>query len=78
MGQKVPQYQPKGVVKPDLSTEYKKYEFCKAIKCMDYSYDYRDLSQKNKTCLAYDCKYSAKRFHNWLQENGFIIIKREN
>ena len=49
--------------------EYEKYEFCKDIKCPE---------MEGKTYCDNDpryCLFSAKRFHNWLQENNFKIIK---
>lgn len=51
--------------------EYKKYEFCKAIKC---------IALKDNLCRTDPemCMYSAKEFHQWLKENNFKIIKDNN
>ena len=50
--------------------EYKKYEFCKTIKCP---------ALKDNLCLTDPevCVFSAKEFHIWLKEQGFEIIKEE-
>jgi hypothetical protein len=47
--------------------EYKKYEFCKAVKC-PY------LTSKCEVAEIL-CRYTAKDFHKWLKQNNFIIIK---
>lgn len=44
---------------------YKKYEFCKSVNC----------SGLYNKCCVHGCYHTAKRFHNWLQENNFKIIK---
>ena len=46
--------------------EYKKREFCKAMKCAGLEFTF--LCPQN-------CKYSAWEFHDWLQKNNFKIIK---
>ena len=45
--------------------EYEKYEFCKSVNC----------SGLYNKCCVHGCYHTAKRFHNWLQENNFKIIK---
>ncbi len=46
--------------------EYKKYEFCVDVNC--------DLLMFS--CHAGDaCPFSAKKFHKWLKDNGFKIVK---
>ena len=47
--------------------EYEKYEFCRSMKC--------PYLTPSTTCCIDGCFYTAKRFHNWLQENNFKIIK---
>jgi len=58
-----------------MNREYQKHEFCKAIGC---------FALKNDRCrgipsfLSQDgCHYSAKTFHKWLIDNGFLLIKNE-
>ncbi len=49
--------------------EYENYEFCKNINCPEV---------EGKAYCDNDpryCLFSDKRFHNWLQENNFKIIK---
>lgn len=46
---------------------YEKYEFCRSMKC--------PYLTPSTTCYIDGCFYTAKRFHNWLQENNFKIIK---
>jgi len=48
--------------------KYKKNEFCKAIRCPD-------LVAGSCQHDEFGCVATAKEFHNWLRENGFIIIK---
>jgi len=58
-------------IKNNIMRKYKKYEFCKAIKCP---------ALKDNLCLTDPemCMYSAKEFHQWLKENNFKIIKDNN
>ena len=46
---------------------YEKHEFCRSLKC--------PYLTPSTTCCIDGCFYTAKRFHNWLQENNFKIIK---
>ena len=52
---------------PHSQITYKKYEFCKSVNC----------SGLYNKCCVHGCYHTAKRFHHWLQENNFKII-REN
>lgn len=47
--------------------DYEKYEFCKAINCPLIEYF-------GKCCIA-GCLYTAKDFHQWLQDSGYKIVK---
>ena len=49
---------------------YGKNEFCRAVSCSW-------LHPNEKTCADKqgNCAYSAKEYHKWLKENGFIICK---
>lgn len=49
--------------------KYKKYEFCKDIDC--YYYEPSECT----TLHPFMCPYSAKQFHKWLKEQGYIIVK---
>jgi hypothetical protein len=51
-----------------MEREYKKYEYCKDIKCMAF--------YKGK-CRREGCEFGAKHFHKWLKENNFKIVKEE-
>ncbi len=55
--------------------KYRKYEFCKAIKCEGL----RGMMD-NPCCPYYPehCLKTAKEFHEWLQQNLFIIVQPEN
>lgn len=54
--------------------EYRKNEFCEAVKCSQYM----PPSERHgiKGCCVFpspgDCIKTAKEFHHWLDENGFI------
>ena len=48
---------------------YGKHEFCKSMNC--------PYLTPSTTCGIYGCFYTAKRFHHWLQENNFKIIKEK-
>jgi hypothetical protein len=61
-------------------TEYKKREFCNAIKCPVqlklnmYKEGSDEYEKIRKTCRS-DCKFTAWQFHHWLIENGYLILK---
>jgi len=55
-------------------TEYQDHEFCESIRCASF---------KNEKCNWFEpflddcgCHKSAKRFHKWLNENGFKIVRK--
>ena len=50
--------------------EYKKYEFCKSVGCIE-------LTKKEpiKCGAVYKCVYTAREFHRWLKNNGYKILK---
>jgi len=63
---------------------YKKYEFCKAEGCnflrrsnIDGQLYCRAGLQTNPYEPYINCPFSAKKFHEWLQENNFKIVKEE-
>ncbi len=61
---------------------YEKREFCKAMKCKrletlneEFESDRFGGVVLGKELCKSDCMYSAWQFHDWLQENGFNIVK---
>ena len=53
--------------------EYKKYEFCKAVKCCNFNNNKCDHKGKRNIM----CNRTAKEFHHYLKENNFRIVKRD-
>jgi len=60
--------------------DYKRREFCKDIKCpiqieldskKQGSTEYENIREICKK----DCRYTTYRFHHWLMEKGYLIIK---
>jgi hypothetical protein len=53
--------------------EYQKYEFCRAFEpdgaCIDL------VDGKCTVQADFDCQYTAKELHRWLQDNGYRIVK---
>jgi len=58
--------------------EYKKYEFCKDVKCTQYEIKKRRIEYK-MSCEReiFGCSKTAKEFHEWLKENNYKIINRK-
>ena len=54
--------------------EYQDYEFCKAVECSELIKPYDKLDSK---CNLSECVKTAKEFHEWLNSNGYRIVKRE-
>jgi len=52
---------------------YGKHDFCEAKKCPVLSKIKEDAHFKMDCNIS--CKFSAKQFHEWLKENGYMIIK---
>ena len=48
---------------------YEKYEFCRSMNCPEIA------DKTHCDVFLHDCLFTAKRFHHWLQENNFKIIK---
>lgn len=61
-------------------TEYKRREFCNAIKCpvqMELNRleeGSEEYERARQTCSV-NCRYTAWRFHHWLIEKGYLILK---
>ncbi|MEM2917975.1 MAG: hypothetical protein QXY62_00530 [Candidatus Altiarchaeota archaeon] len=60
--------------------EYRKREFCNSVKCpvqlelnktKENSEEYEKIRDECKT----NCRFSARDFHYWLINHGYIIIK---
>lgn len=60
--------------------EYKKREFCNSVKCpvqlelntkKEGSEEYEKIRQECKK----NCRFSARDFHYWLIEKGYMIVK---
>ena len=55
---------------------YEQYEFCKAVHCNrlvkspNYADQFVCLASTNNKCIK-----TAKQFHRYLNDNGFIIIR---
>lgn len=56
--------------------KYKSREYCKAIKC-DVQEDINEMPWKKQLYKVYCERCSAYKFHHWLQENGYEIVKRK-
>jgi len=55
------------------SIEYKKREFCKAIECKIQAQI--DKGNMTKDFCVTHCIKTAWEFHDWLQKNGFSLMK---
>jgi hypothetical protein len=56
--------------------EYKSREYCRDVKCYNQlEYDNGSISKNILKIYCQDCK--AYKFHQWLQENNYKIIKEE-
>ncbi len=60
--------------------EYKRREFCQEIECPvqlelnpveENSEGYEKIRQKCKK----NCQFSAREFHYWLMDKGYLIVK---
>ena len=61
-------------------TEYQGGEFCKAVKCeirlqLDDLVKGSDEYMQLKNICKTDCKKTAYEFHDWLDNNGYSIVK---
>ena len=62
--------------------EYKRREFCKDIQCPMQL----DLEKEEPGSVEYenirgicksDCKYTTYKFHHWLIEHGYLLLRPE-
>ena len=62
--------------------EYKTREFCREVKCpVQLELDSKEPGSEEyekvrRTCRT-DCKYTAWKFHHWLMDEGYLIVKPE-
>lgn len=56
---------------------YESRQYCKAIMCSTQAQ--MDTDPENRECIkAFVCrsKCDAYRFHKWLKDNGYVIVKQ--
>jgi hypothetical protein len=54
--------------------EYQSREFCRKLPCLhQFEFDNGDLSKEELKSYCEECR--AYYFHDWLQENGYKLIK---
>ena len=67
-------------MKLDGYVEYKRREFCKDVKCpvqmeldklVEASLEYEQTRQK----CSVGCLYTTWKFHHWLIEKGYLIVR---
>ena len=60
-----------------MPKKYKKYDFCLSVDCI-HLYP-TNQHEKEKCNASWDttCRYSVKKFHQWLKENGYQIVKED-
>ncbi|NDY73962.1 hypothetical protein [Desulfobacter hydrogenophilus] len=51
-----------------MGKEYQRHEFCRVVGCPG-------LSDDKCTAPGAFCLFTARQFHEWLQDNGYRIIK---
>jgi hypothetical protein len=65
---------------PDGYVEYKRREYCKAIKCPNQL----ELEKQQEGTPAYEavrkkcgaaCLHTTHEFHRWLIDNGYLVVK---
>jgi hypothetical protein len=59
---------------------YKRREFCRDVGCrvqaeLDSLEEGSDEYEKTRRVCAEACKFSAWKFHHWLTERGYVIVK---
>lgn len=62
--------------------DYKKRTFCRAVKCpaqlkLDNLQEGTEEYEKVHDVCKTHCGFSAREFHYWLKENGYLIVKPE-
>jgi hypothetical protein len=68
---------------PKGFAEYRKREFCNAIKCPvqvelnRHGQGSERYEETRKNCRE-ACRFTAWRFHNWLIDNAYLVVRPEN
>lgn len=60
-------------------TEYKSREFCNDVRCsvqmeLNENKDMPEEYEKIRETCRTSCRYTARQFHHWLVEKGYIIL----
>ena len=60
--------------------DYKRREFCRDVKCpvqlkLEAQKEGSGEYEKIRNICKTDCKYTTYRFHHWLTEKGYLIIR---
>ncbi len=61
-------------------TEYKRWEFCNDVKCqvqmeMNSTEENSQKYEKLRNICKSECKFSAREFHYWIMDKGYLIVK---
>ncbi len=62
--------------------EYKRREFCKDVKCpvqteLDTLEEGSAAYEEKRLVCKEQCRFTTYRFHHWLIDKGYIIIRPE-
>ncbi len=62
--------------------DYKRREFCNNVTCdiqmqLNAAQEESDDYEKIRTICKEKCKYTAYQFHQWLIEQGYLVIREE-
>ncbi len=62
--------------------DYKRREFCKDVKCpvqleLEAQKEGSEEYEKTRQICKADCRYTTYRFHHWLMEKGYLIVRPE-
>jgi hypothetical protein len=61
-------------------TDYQRREFCKDVKCpvqleLDRQKQGSQEYERIRSICKTDCKYTTYRFHHWLIDKGYLIVR---
>jgi len=57
---------------------YNKFDFCKAVNCAKFKPKNRIHDDFCRVPSPAFCEYTAKEFHQWLTEQGYLIYKESD
>ena len=62
--------------------DYKRREFCKDVRCpvqveLDAQEKDSDEYEKIRQICKVDCRYTTYRFHHWLIDKGYLLVRPE-